>query len=57
MKLLTVKQAADRLGFHYKTVHKWTKKGLIKSVRVGTRAVRIKEEDLEEFIGGENAGD
>jgi len=45
---LTIKQVCDKLQVSRMTVHRWIKKGL-RVYRQG-RIVRIKEEDLEEFL-------
>ena len=50
--MLSVKDVADRMGVDRQTIYLWIKKGLrttyiYKGIR---RVVRIKEEDLDDFI-------
>ncbi len=51
-KLYSAKQAAEILGATRISVYRWIKTGKLKSVKVGG-LVRIKEGDLNEFIGKE----
>jgi excisionase family DNA binding protein len=39
-KLLTTKQAAQILNVHENTVRRWSKRGIIKSYRIGSRSDR-----------------
>ena len=48
-KMLTLKEAAGRLGLHLNTVRKYVDRGLIPVVKYD-KAVRIEEKDLENFI-------
>ncbi len=45
--LLTIDQAAERLQVSTRTVRRWITEGVIPARRLGRRAVRIAEEDLE----------
>ena len=49
-KLLTVPEAADRLRLQPSTVRKWLFERRLAYVRVGRRAVRIREGDIEKLI-------
>ncbi len=53
MKLLSMKQAAVRLGFSevhgHKTIQRYIKQGKLSCVRIG-KVVRISEEELNLFI-------
>ena len=49
-RLLTVKEAADRLCLRPCTVRKWLFERRLAYVRVGRRAVRIRERDIEKII-------
>ena len=49
-KLLTVPEAADRLRLQPCTFRKWIFQRRLAHVRVGRRAVRIREADLEKLI-------
>jgi excisionase family DNA binding protein len=49
-KLLTVQEAADRLGLKPSTVRLWIALRRVPSVRLGTRAIRIPADAIEELI-------
>jgi len=49
MKLLTTKEAAERLHLHQKTVESYFRDGYIKAFKVG-RNWRVPEEELGHFI-------
>lgn len=49
-KLLTVPEAADRLKLQPSTIRKWIFERRLAHVRVGRRAVRIREADVEKLI-------
>ena len=48
-KLLTVQEAAERMGLHHQTLRKIIKTGRLKASRIG-RVLRIRPEDVEAFI-------
>jgi excisionase family DNA binding protein len=48
-RLLTVNQVAERLQVHQMSVRRWIKGGRLPGVRVGTRTIRVREEDLDAF--------
>ena len=51
MKLLSVKEVADRTGVNIYTVYRWIKAGELTSFRLGSRGhLRISEHDLQEFL-------
>ena len=52
--MLTVKQAAERLGVSPTTVYGLCQRRWLPHVRIGLGrgAVRIREEDLEEYVRG-----
>ena len=52
MKLLTTKEAADRLRLHPKTVEAYFRQGRIKALKTG-RNWRVLETELETFIGNQ----
>jgi excisionase family DNA binding protein len=54
-KLLTIQETAGRLGLHPQTVRKIIKSGRLKVARIG-RSIRIRPDDLEEFIENSQAG-
>ncbi|MEO7863476.1 MAG: helix-turn-helix domain-containing protein [Nitrospirales bacterium] len=49
-KLLTVPEAADRLKLQPCTIRKWIFERRLAHVRIGRRAVRIREADVENLI-------
>jgi excisionase family DNA binding protein len=49
MKLLTLKEAADRLAISLATIRSWVWHRKIEVVKIG-RCVRIKEEVLDDLI-------
>ena len=49
-KLLTVPEAADRLKLQPSTIRKWIFQRRLAHVRIGRRAVRIREADVEKLI-------
>ena len=53
MSLLNEQEAAARLNLSPKTLTRWRWKGIGPAyVKVGARAVRYREEDLEAFLKG-----
>lgn len=48
--LLTVKEVADYLRVSEDHVRRWIWAGDLPAVRVGKRAVRVREEDLKELL-------
>ena len=49
-KLLTVKEAAEQLGLKPCTIRKWVLQRELSYVRVGKRAIRISEREVERVI-------
>ncbi len=47
--MLTVKEAARKLGVHPKTVLRWIADQTLPASRVGPRVLRISAEDLSRF--------
>ncbi|WP_109465263.1 helix-turn-helix transcriptional regulator [Albibacillus kandeliae] len=54
--LLNTKEAARYLGLSHYTLEKWRSKGIGPDcLRVGSKAIRYRQSDLDAFIlGGEN---
>lgn len=52
MKLLTIKQVAERLNVNYYTVYGWIYAGHMPHKRIGPtgRTIRISEQDLEDYL-------
>ena len=49
-KLLTVKQAAERLAVQPSTVTRWIKEGKLPVVELSDRNLRVRESDLIEWV-------
>lgn len=45
--LITVRQAAAELQVQINTIYRWCTRGLLRPVRLGTRAVRLRRSDIE----------
>jgi len=56
-KLLTVNDVAEIVQASPRTVRRWIDTGKLKPTRVGDKLIRVRREDLEEFLRGtRNAG-
>ena len=51
--MLTIKELAEKLRVHERTVRRWIKKGKIRVIKVD-RAIRISDEEYNRLIGGKN---
>ncbi len=49
-RLLTIGEAANRLGVHQKTLRAWTDKGLVPYVKLPSGYRRFDPEELDQFI-------
>ena len=49
-KLLTVREAAEILRAHEKTVYGWIEKGLLRAQKLPTGGLRITQEAIDEFV-------
>ena len=52
MRLITVNEAAARLGLSPLTIRRLIREGKLPHVRPTPRAVRVREADLEAFLQG-----
>ena len=50
-EMLTIKELAEKLRVHERTVRRWIKKGKIRVIKVD-RAIRISDEEYNRLIGG-----
>jgi excisionase family DNA binding protein len=48
--MLTLEDAADRLGIHVTTLRRWIRERRVPSYRVGTRFVRVRWDQLLEAL-------
>ncbi|MDC0157310.1 helix-turn-helix domain-containing protein [Verrucomicrobia bacterium] len=48
--LLNRKQVAERLGVHFNTVYRLTKRDQLPCVRIGKRTVRFTEEAVQAYL-------
>lgn len=49
---VTLPQAAELAGVHYRTARRWVATGRLKAVRIGPKLLKISKSDLQEFLGG-----
>ena len=49
--MLTIKELAEKLRVHDRTVRRWIKQGKIQVIKVD-RAIRISDEEYNRLIGG-----
>jgi len=54
-EFLTVAEVAETLKVAGQTVRNWIDRGELTAVRVGSRRVRIRREDLDAFLAGREA--
>ena len=52
MGLITVDMAAERLLVSRKTVDRMIRRGVLPAYRIGPKAVRIDEDDLDAYVKG-----
>jgi len=52
---MTVAEVAGLLSLNQQTIRNYIDAGRLSAVRVGSRRVRIRREDLESFIAGQNS--
>lgn len=50
MTLLTPREAAAVLKIGRSTLYDWIARGIVPAIRIGTRVVRIPQEDLERAL-------
>lgn len=50
LRLLTVPEAAERLGVSRRQFDRYKKAGRIRFVRLGPRLIRVRSDDLDAFI-------
>lgn len=55
-ELITLEEAADRLGLHVTTLRRWTREGVVPAYRMGRRFVRVDWETLLRTLSRESTG-
>ena len=50
-QLVSLNEAADRLGIHISTIRAWVREGRVPSYRLGKRFARVSWEELLERMG------
>ena len=51
VELFTIRETAERLGLHPKTVERMIRRGDLPSMRIGDRkGIRVRADDLQAFI-------
>ena len=50
LTLLLVTEVADKLKVSNRSVYRYIKKGLLPAVHLGTRTIRVRNEDLADFV-------
>lgn len=48
--LISVQEAANRCGVHYRTMRRWLAEGHINGVRVGPRLIKVNPRDLGNLV-------
>jgi excisionase family DNA binding protein len=49
-RLLTTREVADRLALSPETVLRWTRAGRLPAIKLGSNAIRYREEAIEAFL-------
>lgn len=52
-RLYSTSEAAKVLGVSIRTIYRYVDSGRLKAKRLGTKTIKIAEEDLKRFINGE----
>ena len=48
--MLTLQDAAERLGVDVKTTRRWIARGVLPAYRLGDRVIRLKAEDVDAML-------
>jgi excisionase family DNA binding protein len=49
-KLLRLEEVAQRLGVSFMTVRNYIKQGLIKTVEMGNRSIRVEDTEIKRYL-------
>jgi len=50
---LTIKQTAEYLQVHHRTIQNWIYSGRLPYSKIGTRIIRIRQSDINTLVGGD----
>lgn len=53
-QLLTTHEIAEILRVHQRTVQRWISSNRLKAIKVGPKILRVRKQDLNEFIENHN---
>jgi excisionase family DNA binding protein len=55
-KFLTTNEIAEILRVHQRTVQRWISSNRLKATKVGSKILRVRKQDLDEFLESQNQG-
>ena len=55
-KFLTTNEIAEILRVHQRTVQRWVSSNRLKATKVGPKILRVRKQDLDEFLESQNQG-
>lgn len=55
-KFLTTNEVAEILRVHQRTVQRWISSNRLKAIKVGPKVLRVRKQDLDEFLESQNQG-
>jgi excisionase family DNA binding protein len=53
-KFLTTNEIAEILRVHQRTVQRWISSNRLKATKVGPKILRVRKQDLDEFLESQN---
>lgn len=53
-QLLTTNEIAEILRVHQRTVQRWISSNRLKAIKVGPKILRVRQQDLNEFLENQN---
>lgn len=53
-QFLTTNEIAEILRVHQRTVQRWISSNRLKATKVGPKILRVRRQDLDEFLAGQN---
>jgi len=55
-RFLTTNEIAEILRVHQRTVQRWISSNRLKATKVGPKILRVRKQDLDEFLESQNQG-